>query len=1268
MSDEVNEIWELYADEGQQSLQAAEEAVLFLKKSPSDKETISSLFRSVHTFKGNSRVMGLAVIESRAHVAEDLIGIVRDEGVPLDNEITDLLLEIIDVLNDMLTKTCESQQDANPENSAELVERLKQKIARCHGIETPEVEQKPTEQIKKSEEKIEIEDDFFAAAKPTKSKKTKTKTEAQVEDSIEIVEYQASAEDILEEVTQTEDSPIYVNELEATEELDELFSNASFVSDTAIIFNPVDLAQDPVYRDLFAMLASETLVEMRQTLEKFNENSQTELLEQAEHINFAAQQLSFFAWEKVLSEFLTASTFQKSDAENVFEQLKNLLLQDFQRELPVELPAYALLEGVTEEIDDLFESASFVSETAIIFNPIDLADDPVYRDMFATLTSETLLEMQQTLNQFDEENSQSELREQAEHINSAAQQLGFLKWEKVLEEFLSASTFEKSDAENVFDQLKNLLLQDFGKKLPAQNESASALLDGVNANNLATPEIANFFDEIKKPLQLVKAVYDSAEFNSPQFIAALEEIKNLAEPLDFVQLVSLIDEFIEPNRHVVLTHQNVQDFLFWLFEALIAIENVIFEGQTRVNSHTQTMLGYLCSKHVFANLLIINNILESIKNRSNVEYNCTRINEALRKIYYACQHYGLETAAQLSMSLMDLFARITNGDMVVDGFMLHIAKSFVSGIELVLSSLESGIAPDMGQIEKLLDDATSAVFVSSGAVVSASMIEARLALPQPFHKILTTESVKIAADDLDANKHFFIVRTDLEQDEELATNFLTWVSSDSVTAISNVTVFEGNRTLFDFLISTNLNPTQFKEVLINLDHSGKSLFVTHVLEDHKTVGDETNRLRQSELAKTSDGLPLANQGQMSCDMLESIGELVTNQAMMRHLLRDLVEEDLAKNIDVKLNAVDGHWTQAKDDVRQYLLLWQDKVEKLIQIEVQTNALMEQLQEEAIAGRMRSAMQLLKPLYPFVESTARQKNRAVNFSTEGDDVSLDFTMLENLKAPLRTLLTFCMTQSIETQEQRVESGKNEQAKLRVVLIENDDHVKIIIEDDGIGIDTQNVARRAAQLGLANQLESIFNPAYGVTFNDEDSENSVDFSKMRDTLQLHGGNIWITNLPTGGLRFTLTMSLTMLLLEGMVVRINAVHYVIPIDAIQRIIRIDKNNLMSVSADESGFMLHLENNDTIPVQFLKGSHQNNQETNDFADEEKQLFVVIGKEEQRVAIKVSELIGQQNVLSRPLQGYLSHIRGVIGCTLLGSSDVGLVLDINAIFDTNSI
>ena len=97
----------------------------------------------------------------------------------------------------------------------------------------------------------------------------------------------------------------------------------------------------------------------------------------------------------------------------------------------------------------------------------------------------------------------------------------------------------------------------------------------------------------------------------------------------------------------------------------------------------------------------------------------------------------------------------------------------------------------------------------------------------------------------------------------------------------------------------------------------------------------------------------------------------------------------------------------------------------------------------------------------------------------------------------------------------------------------------------------------------------------------------------------------------------------------------------------------------------MLNIENGDIIPVQFLKGNHEGaTSMEEEFIHDEKHLFVIIiNKQKQCVAIKVNELIGQQNILSRPLQGYLSHIRGVIGCTLLGSGDVGLVLDINALF-----
>ena len=94
----MDEIWALYADDGGQSLDLAEQSLLNLKKAPANNGHLAALFRAIHTFKGNARVLGLATIERCAHAAEDLIGLVRDENVPLDPDLLALLLETSDAL------------------------------------------------------------------------------------------------------------------------------------------------------------------------------------------------------------------------------------------------------------------------------------------------------------------------------------------------------------------------------------------------------------------------------------------------------------------------------------------------------------------------------------------------------------------------------------------------------------------------------------------------------------------------------------------------------------------------------------------------------------------------------------------------------------------------------------------------------------------------------------------------------------------------------------------------------------------------------------------------------------------------------------------------------------------------------------------------------------------------------------------------------------------------------------------------------------------
>ena len=114
MPGELDEIWELYADDGAQSLDLVEQSLLNLKETPANAGHIAALFRAIHTFKGNARVLGLGTIEHCAHAAEDLIGLVRDENVPLTPDLLALLLEISDVLREMMNEVSRTARGPRP--------------------------------------------------------------------------------------------------------------------------------------------------------------------------------------------------------------------------------------------------------------------------------------------------------------------------------------------------------------------------------------------------------------------------------------------------------------------------------------------------------------------------------------------------------------------------------------------------------------------------------------------------------------------------------------------------------------------------------------------------------------------------------------------------------------------------------------------------------------------------------------------------------------------------------------------------------------------------------------------------------------------------------------------------------------------------------------------------------------------------------------------------------------------------------------------------
>jgi two-component system chemotaxis sensor kinase CheA len=219
-----------------------------------------------------------------------------------------------------------------------------------------------------------------------------------------------------------------------------------------------------------------------------------------------------------------------------------------------------------------------------------------------------------------------------------------------------------------------------------------------------------------------------------------------------------------------------------------------------------------------------------------------------------------------------------------------------------------------------------------------------------------------------------------------------------------------------------------------------------------------------------------------------------------------------------------------------------------------------------------------------------------------------------------------------------------------------------------MDLDAVLRRARELGWTNGdsvpagklSEWVLRGGFGVVGGSYDVEG-IDLAAINAELRAQRGWLDVSSEPGQGTRFALDIPLDMVVIDGMVMRVGGVHYVVPIEAVRRIVKPEATQIAHSSADGGQNLLRLEE-ELVPVQALTGNAHApvlsvSRQSGAVGDG---LLLVVEAGEQGIALAVDELIGQQQVLIQPLQGHLAEVQGISGCALLGEGDVGVVLDLN--------
>ncbi len=331
----------------------------------------------------------------------------------------------------------------------------------------------------------------------------------------------------------------------------------------------------------------------------------------------------------------------------------------------------------------------------------------------------------------------------------------------------------------------------------------------------------------------------------------------------------------------------------------------------------------------------------------------------------------------------------------------------------------------------------------------------------------------------------------------------------------------------------------------------------------------------------------------------------------------------------------------------------------------------ELQMQVLKMRMLPVDKVFKKFPRIVRSMARDLGKEVDLQIFGEETELDRSVVDEIGDPLIHLIRNAMDHGLETPESRMAAGKSRVGTLVLAAVHEGNQIIISIKDDGNGIDTDRVGRKAVEKGLVSEeqltamsqrelFDLIFLPGFSTKDKASDlSGRGVGMDVVKTNIKKLNGLIEIKSEKGKGSEFILRLPLTLAIIQSLLVDVEGEVYSIPLSSVLESLRVDQRQFHLIGNRE---ILKLRDMvlPLIRLESIFGVERRSEQDN-FC-----YVVVVGTAEKRMGLVVSRLVGQQEVAIKSLGKYLANIPGIAGSTILGDGRVALIIDPVGLVDGN--
>lgn len=455
---------------------------------------------------------------------------------------------------------------------------------------------------------------------------------------------------------------------------------------------------------------------------------------------------------------------------------------------------------------------------------------------------------------------------------------------------------------------------------------------------------------------------------------------------------------------------------------------------------------------------------------------------------------------------------------------------------------------------------------------------------------------------------------------------------------------------FHVLLVTKDSPDEVKQKVLKVSEIEKVSVSTFMYEKYR----DNNKTEKETSA--NNGVVSENKSKESEDSKKKTAKGVTGKTIRVNIDR----LDGLMNLFEELVIDRGRLEQISANLKHAEL--QETVERMSRISGD-------LQNIILNMRMVPIEQVFNRFPRMVRQLSKDLGKKINLEIVGAETELDRTVIDEIGDPLVHLIRNALDHGVETPEQRIANGKNEEGHLLLQAYHSGNHVFIEISDDGAGINRDKVVNKAISNNVitteeANQLtdKEVYQLIMSSGFSTADkisdvSGRGVGLDVVKNTIESLGGNITIESEEGKGSLFSIQLPLTLSIISVLLVEVEKEKYAIPLSSIIETAIINRSEILNAHNKK---VIDFRGR-VVPLLDLKNVFEVPTENE---EEELSSVVIIRKGDKMAGLVVDTFIGQQEIVLKSLGDYLGDVFAISGATILGDGQVALIVDTNSLIN----